>query len=82
MGDAGSLAGVVVFLGLSPKAVAMVLNFFDAVSLVPWGHGSCLLFYKYIRKSVDVGRRIRTRKTLRGQRSATTMDGKRREWIR
>ena len=55
MGDAGSWAEVAVFLGLNPMAVAMVLNFFEAESLVPWGVGSCLLFYQHIRKEVEWG---------------------------
>jgi hypothetical protein len=45
MGVAGSGARVGVFLGLSPMAVAMVLNFFAAEGLLPWEQGSCLLFY-------------------------------------
>jgi hypothetical protein len=62
-------------------AVAMVLSFFEAESLLPWEQDSCLLFYKSIRKLMGVGRRIRTRKkTLRrGRKSETTMDGKTRE---
>jgi hypothetical protein len=48
MGDTGSWTGVAVFLGLSPMAVAMVLNFFEAESLLPWEQGSGLLFYKSI----------------------------------
>jgi hypothetical protein len=42
MGDTGSLTGVAVFLGLSPMAVAMVLNFFEAEGLPPWERGSGL----------------------------------------
>jgi hypothetical protein len=38
-------------------AVAMVLNFFEAEGLLPWEQGSCLLFLKWIRKGVGVGRR-------------------------
>jgi hypothetical protein len=38
------LTAVAVFLGLSPMAVAMVLSFFEAESLLPWGLGSSLLF--------------------------------------
>ena len=44
MGDGGSLAAVAVFLGFSPMAVAMVLSFFEAESLLPWGQGRSLLF--------------------------------------
>jgi hypothetical protein len=81
MGDAGSWTGVAVFLGLSPMAVAMELNVFEAEGLLPWEQGSCLLFYKSIRKVGRVGRRTRTRKKIlrKGQKSETTMDGKRRE---
>jgi hypothetical protein len=43
MGVAGSWTGVTVFLGLSPMAVAMVLSFFEAESLLPWEQNSCLL---------------------------------------
>ena len=57
MGDTGSWTGVAVFLGLSPMAVAMVLNFFDVEGLLPWGQDCCLLFFKSIRKAVGVGRR-------------------------
>lgn len=35
MGDAGSWTGVADFLGLSPMAVAMVLNFFEGEGLLP-----------------------------------------------
>ena len=55
MGDAGSWTGVAVFLGLSPMAVAMVLNVFEAEALLPWEQGSCLLLYISIRKAVGVG---------------------------
>ena len=46
MGDTGSGTGVGAFLGLSPIAVAMLLSFFEAEGLLPWGwgQGSCLLY--------------------------------------
>lgn len=50
MGGTGSWTGVAVFLGLSPMAVAIVLNLFEAEGLPPWEQGSGLLFYKSIRK--------------------------------
>ena len=46
MRDAGSLTAVAVFLGLSLMAAAVVLSLFEAESLLPWGQGSSLLFYK------------------------------------
>ncbi len=36
MGDVGSSAGVRTFLGLSPMAEAIVLNFLEPESLFPW----------------------------------------------
>jgi hypothetical protein len=51
MGVTGSWTGAAVFLGLSPMAVAM-LNFFEGEGLLPWEQGSCLLFFKSIRKGV------------------------------
>lgn len=83
MGETGSWTGVAVFLGLSPMAVAMVLNVFEGEGLLAWGQGSCLLFYESIRKWVEWGKRRTLKKTLRrGQKSETTMDEKRREWVR
>jgi hypothetical protein len=64
-------------------ADAMVLNLLDVESLLPWVDGCCLWLYGtgVKEKDVEKGRILTRKKTLRGRKDETTMDGKREEQV-